>query len=105
MPAFGPGADRKPYIGDLVSLQVNREQYDIPRSVLDVLIFGLAVKSDLRRPAFESFEGHLKAHKEHQTFCGFFLERLSEIQEKEVESGGGEKEEGRWLVMYQANKK
>ena len=43
-------------------LRASSEGGGIPRQVLDELSFGLAARSDPRRPVSGSSEGHLKAH-------------------------------------------
>lgn len=47
------------------------QRSEIPRPVLDVLLLGLAARSDLRMPVSGNFEGRLKAHKERLP-CSFF---------------------------------
>ncbi len=51
--------------GELYLLRKSRQRHNIPRPVLDVRLFGLAARSDLRRSVSESFGGHSKAHIEH----------------------------------------
>ena len=49
---------------ELDLLQTSSQRHDIPRPVLDGLLFGLAARSDLQKSVSENFGGHLKAHTE-----------------------------------------
>lgn len=57
---------------------------DIPRPVLDVLLFGLAARSDLRRSVSEKFGGRLKAHTERRPSSILLREAFEWIKGKRI---------------------
>lgn len=55
---------------------ISRQRRDIPPPVLDVLLDGLAAKSDLQKSVFERFGGQSRAHTERLPLCDFSREVL-----------------------------
>lgn len=63
---------------------LDQARIESSRPVLDVLLFGLAARSDLRRSVFGKFGGHLKAHTERRSWCYFYHEMFEWREGKKI---------------------
>lgn len=64
--------------------RVYRARIESSRPVLDVLLFGLAARSDLRRSVSEKFGGRLKAHTERRPSSILLREAFEWIKGKRI---------------------